>query len=125
MTLGDMEKRVRFIVGDSNEPYRFEAGFVITSLCEGIERLRGLRPESRYFGLRLFNWVRPSALKIEGMTDAETITVRAFEPYFDPKWNDAVANFSASRCYEYDQSDTLNTQLAADHMAKFEKLAMS
>ena len=45
--MGEMETRVRYIVGDHHEPYRFGAGFVLTALCEGVERLREIRPESR------------------------------------------------------------------------------
>ena len=125
MTLGEMEKRVRVIVGDRFKTYRFSSGLILTALCEGVERLRGIRPESRYFNLALFDWARPSGLSAEDSSDSDVAAAQAFEPYFDAKWNPAVESFAAARCYEYDQSDTANAQLAAEHMAKFEKLAMS
>lgn len=125
MTLGEMEKRVRMIVGDRFETYRFSPGFVLTALCEGVERLRDIRPESRYFNLALFDWARPAGLSVESTSDADAAAAQAFEPYFDAKWNDAVVSYAASRCYESDQGDTANAQLAAEQMSKFEKLAMS
>jgi len=120
-----MEKGVRNKVLDTVETCRFGPSFVLVSLCEGIERLRVICPESRYFNLRLFDWSRPDGLALEGMTDAQVSAVRLFEPYFDARWNDAVVYFAAGRCYEFDQSDTSNAQLAANMMAMFEKLALT
>jgi len=120
-----MEKGVRGKVQDSVETYRFSPAFVLTSLCEGVERLRVICPESRYFNLRLFDWVRPDGVALDGMTDEQIAAVRAFEPYFDARWNEAVVYFGAARCYELDQSDTANVQLAANMMAMFEKLALT
>ena len=123
--MGEIEMRVRYIVGDHHEPYRFGAGFVLTALCEGVERLREIRPESRYFGLAFFDWARPDGLEIEDMEEAAVAAVRAHELYTDPKWNAALCAFAAARCYEHDQTDTANAALAADQMSKFERLAVT
>ena len=125
MTLGEMETRARDIVADCDEPYRFDAGFVLTALCEGIERLRSIRPESRYFGLSLYEWVRPTGVAETGMTVAQIATARAVVPYFDARWNEAIPHFAAAKIYEADETDTANAQLSADNMAKFEKLALT
>ena len=125
MTLGEMEMRVRYIIGDHHKRYRFESGFVLTALCEGVERLREIRPESRYFGVSLFDWERPTGMTPKDMEDEDVAAAQATELYTNPKWNAALCAFAASRCYEHDQSDTANAALAADHMAKFERLAVT
>ena len=98
---------------------------VLVEAQAALERLRDIRPESRYFNLALFDWARPAGLSVESTSDADATAAQAFEPYFDAKWNDAVVSYAASRCYESDQGDTANANLAAEQMSKFEKLAMS
>ena len=127
-----METRVREVVADVGDTPRFSAGFVMLALCEGIERLRSVRPESRYFGLRLFDWRRPAGLADstgitsdnDGLDESARAQARAFVPYVDERWNGALVHFAAARLYECDSTDTANAALAEGHMAKFGALAM-
>ena len=123
--------RVRDIVSDGDVmSFRFSPGFILCALCEGVERLRAIRHESRYFGLRVFDWRRPDVLAGAGITsgddgldDTARSAARAFVPYIDARWNDAVVHYAAARVYECDETDTANAALAGSHMAQFVAIA--
>lgn len=118
MTVGSIEHAVRELLNDK-EPnaYRWKPPEVLRSVFDAIQSLASVRPDSRYVGLRLQTIERPDI-----SDDADNMTIEAVrntELPIDPRWRLALVHFCAHRCYEMDDTDTVNAALSVKHLETF------
>lgn len=124
MTLGDLVKLVRESLTDTTVgDYRWSNSMILTALTQGILRLNKVRPESRYVGLRLADNSLP--ITDDANTSYVEATALAYVVTVDERWHEALMYFAKSKCLSIDSSDQSNTQLAADALATFERLALT
>ena len=124
MTLGDLLKLVRVNLIDTDATaYRWSNSIILTALTQGIARLNKVRPESRYYAMRLADNAFP--ITDDTHTSYVEATALAFVVTVDARWHEALVYFARAKCLEIDSSDLANAQLASDAYAKFEGLAMT
>ena len=122
--IGTMEDRVREILIDSKESsYRWSPGVVFRGLRDGVKRLNSLRPESRYFGLRLVEIDFPN---VDGsLTTEEIATIRDTDVLIDTRWIEAVVYYAVHKAYLFDNPYTANDVLAQRYLELFQGIARS
>lgn len=106
MTVADIEKSARRILQDTQEPYRWSSEEMREALQEGVAALNAVRPETRYVGGNLYDWIELPK------TDTEKISIK-------PRYREALVYFVAYKCYLNDSTDTVNAQLAEMYLGKF------
>lgn len=124
VTIQTMEESVRGILIDIKASnYRFKPVVIFRGLRDGLKRLQSLRPESRYFGMRLCSLDFPS---VDGeLTDEEVQEVRNTSLLIDERWIEAVVYYALHKAYQPDNPDTANDDLSGKYLKLFEMIALS
>lgn len=99
MTIGDIEKKVRTLVNDSDAgAYRFASNDIYGFIVDAIRHLQRIRPETRYAnGVLMSGEIVPSA---------------STEIPVDYRFEEALVTYAAYKVYQLDMSDTVNMQMA-------------
>ena len=99
MTIGDIEKKVRTLVNDSDAPdYRFKQEEIHGFIVDAVRHLWRIRPETRYVNGILCN--------------VEIEATASFEIPVDVRFEEALVSYAAYKVYQLDMSDTVNMQMA-------------
>ncbi len=111
LTYGEIEKRVRTLMNDAIEPYRFTAAEVYRCVLDAVWHLHSVRPETRY--------VDGAVAAYE--PDLSTVRGSASIP-LPPRWGEALARYAAYGLYLANNPDTEDASLAASHLQRAEAL---
>lgn len=106
MTVSDIEKSARRILQDTQTPYRWTSEEMREALQEGVSALNAIRPETRYVGGNLYDYVELP------QSSTEEIAVNS-------RYKEALVYYVVYRCYLNDDADTVNAQLADMYFGKF------
>lgn len=106
MTVSDIENSARRILQDTQEPYRWTSEEMREALQEGVAALNAIRPETRYVGGNLYDFIELPK------SDSEEILIKN-------RYKEALVYFVAHKCYLNDSTDTVNAQLAEMYLGKF------
>ena len=99
MTIGDIEKKVRTLVNDSDAPdYRFKPEEIHGFIVDALRHLWRIRPETRYVNGVLCN--------------VEIEATASWEIPVDGRFEEALVSYAAYKVYQLDMSDTVNMQMA-------------
>lgn len=109
MTYADYETKVRLLVNDTQEPYRFAQGDVFDAVCNAVEHLRNINRAERYGLNGLLDEAVPAP-------DADA-DIRV-----DSRHVEAVVKYAAHLVYQFDMSDTVNMQIAESLRTRSEAL---
>lgn len=110
MTVQSLETKVRGIINDSVQPYRWSQSKVKEYLQLAVRRLNVIAPQTRYLA--------DGSLVDEIALPADT---NAAIPIGD-RYEEALAYYAAHLCYLLDDPDTANAELANTYLAKAERL---
>ena len=105
MTISDIVRAVRPILQDATWPYRWSDDFIRSALDDGVLLLHSFVPSTRYVAGAVQDRVELPA------DPDETFPV-------DDRYREALTYYVASRCYQVDDTDTVNAQLAENYYAK-------
>lgn len=110
MTVQSLETKVRGIINDSVQPYRWSQLKVKEYLQLAMRRLNVIAPQTRY-------------LADGSIVDEVVIPVdnNAAVPVSN-RYEEALAYYAAHLCYLLDDPDTSNSELANTYLAKAERL---
>lgn len=124
VTIETMENSVRELLLDLKASnYRWSPAVIFRGLRDGIKRLNSLRPESRYFGMKLISVDFPS---VDGQLTDETVEeVRATTVLIDERWIESVVYYATHKAYQLDNPDTANGDLSSKFLKLFEMIALS
>lgn len=111
MTYGDIETKVRLLVNDTQEPYRFARGDVLGFIRDAVEYLRNVNRAEKYGLNGLLDEVVP-----QPDVDAD---VR-----IDPRHVEAVVKYAAHLVYQLDMSDTVNMQISENLRTRAEAMML-
>lgn len=109
MTADSIFEKVRRLVGDQFEPYRFERAELRDHLRTALRRLNALVPSTRYVGGALTDGTALPEL------DADEIAVPDCH-------EEALVYYVVHLCYGKDDPDTSNAELSNAYLAKAERL---
>lgn len=122
MTYAEIESGARTLVQDATAPYRFGAEEVYGYVNQCLRTLFKLRPTAFFSNGRM----PTSASFMEPLTVSVVLAagggVDVPAPSGD-RYLDAAVYYTAAKCLERDDADTLNAGLSASYMAKFSELA--
>ena len=108
-TTSDIFAKVRRILSDTVEPYRWDNSVLRSNLQMAVKRLNCRVPTTRYVGDELFDYIE-LPVTIDGAIPINDI-------YEEP-----LVYYVASLCYNVDDPDTSNAELANTYLAKAERL---
>lgn len=106
MTVAGIENKARRILQDTVEEYRWTSEEIRDCLAEAVRTLNAVRPETRYVDGALTDGVEVPA------SDSAAIDI-------EDRFEEALVYYVVHKCYLNDDSDTVNAQLAADYLSKF------
>jgi phage baseplate assembly protein W len=106
MTVANIENNSRRILQDTQTPYRWTSEEMREALQEGISALNAVRPETRYVGGNLYDYIDLPK------SNTEEIQVK-------PRYKEALVYYVVYKCYLNDSTDTMNAQLAEMYLGKF------
>ena len=121
-TVGDVEDRVREILLDTYvNSYRFEPKEIYRALQSAIDRVRLLKPSSRYVRGNIVGamFVDENGDTYPIPASYDDVTVSDFRAKFvnmERRWLDAVVFYVVHRMYLKDDPDTSNANLAARYL---------
>lgn len=106
MTVDGLIKKVRFLLQDTQSPYRWEDANIKSAIQEGLAAVNAVRPETRYVNgvLTDFTELPPN--------DSDDIPM-------NNRYEEAIVYYAVHKCYMMDSSDTVNFQLSESYLAKF------
>ena len=108
-TTNDVRAKVRTIIGDEFEPYRWSDDEIRINLQTAVKRLAVSAPHTRYVGNDVVDFV-------EVPEDGD-------EPIPIPaQYEEGLVYYVAHLCYLKDDPDTNNAELANTYFAKAERL---
>lgn len=114
-TIGDVEERARLILLDTYaDAYRFEPKEIFAETMSALERVRLMRPASRYVG-----GLMSTELDIEvpsTFTDESLAAFRETVVEMEFFWLEAVVYYVVHKMYLKDDADTQNANLAARYL---------
>lgn len=110
MNANEIFIEARRLLQDTEEPYRWSNERLHDALQLGINALASIRPETRYVDGLLTDGVMLPA------DDSASFPVNY-------RYKDALVCFVVHQCYADDSSDTVNSQLSKDFLAKFNSKA--
>ena len=113
MTLGDIESKVRTLVNDTQEPYRFDAKVVRGFIIDAVRHLRNINPSERYGADGRLDETLPD---LNG-EQVEQEAVRIL-----PRHEEAVIKYAAHLIYQLDMTDTVNLQISETLRTRAEAL---
>ena len=109
MTIGDIEKKVRTLVNDSDASgYRFKPEEIHGFTVDALRHLWRIRPETRYANGMLMS--------------GEIVPAVGTEIPVDSRFEEALVTYTAYKVYQLDMSDTVNIQLAETLKTRAEAL---
>lgn len=109
MTYGQIEAKVRTLVNDTEQPYRFSADDIYGFISSAVRHLRNINPSEKYGP--------------DGLLDEEVpAPAAATEVRFDPRHEEAVVKYAAHKVYELDMTDTVNLQISETLRTRAEAL---
>lgn len=112
MTFGDIGAKVRTLVNDTENPYRFTSAQIWGFIVDAVRRLRVVNPSERYGENGLLDDSIP--------TPASGTEIR-----FDSRHEEAIVKYAAAKVYELDMTDTENLQIAENLRARAEGLMLT
>lgn len=104
MTVADIEKRARTILLDDTEPYRWTSANIREEIADAVRHVQSVRPETRYVNGLLKDYCLPEA-------DDEPLEM-------EDRFREALVYYTVYKCYLYDDTDTVNAQLAENYLNK-------
>lgn len=104
MTVSEIESRARKILLDDTEPYRWTSDNIREELADAVRHLQAIRPETRYVEGKLTDYCLPD-------TDDEPLLC-------EDRFREALVYYVVYKCYLFDDTDTVNAQLAESYLAK-------
>lgn len=109
MTVADIEKRVRIVLMDDNDPYRWSSEFIRMAIGDALAFLHAARPETRY---------------VNGLlTDGVPLPENDFEDFpIDGRFREGIVSYVAYKCLETENPDTQNISLADSYLNKAKSL---
>lgn len=124
MTIGTITVRTREILDDTNEGgYRWSDAVICRYVLDAIDRLRSLRPDTKYNGLELYAYSRPE-VPVSPTTE-ELQALHDTEVLIDSRFEEALAEYATHKCFLIDGADVENLQLANTHLTVFNNLAQT
>lgn len=109
MTYGQIEAKVRTLVNDTEQPYRFSADDIYGFILAAVRHLRNINPAEKYGQ--------------DGLLDEEVPAPAAVtEVRFDPRHEEAIVKYAAHKVYELDMTDTVNLQISETLRTRAEAL---
>lgn len=117
-------ERARELLSDMDRNrYRWRDEELLRFVAQGIEALASVRPASRYLGTRLVRRAYPDIPDPVDSTDAAyaaAIQEFADSPLLvDPRWHNALVEFTCHKAFTMDQADAGNLALAQKHYRQF------
>ena len=109
MKLSDIENRVRIILMDDVEPYRWKSAFIRMALEDAIAFLHSIRPETKYVNGKCVGGIE---LPEDGNAEFP----------LDLRYREGVVSYVAHKCFERDNSDTQNLTLSETYLNKAKTL---
>lgn len=109
MTYGQIEQKVRTLVNDTQEPYRFAQGEIFGFIQGAVRHLRNINPSEKYDERGLLDEAMP--------TPADDVEVR-----LDPRHEEAVVKYAAHLVYQLDMTDSVNLQISETLRTRAEAL---
>ena len=109
MTYGEIEAKVRLLVNDAQEPYRFSQYDVFGAIFDAVSHLRNINPAEMYGA--------------EGLLDEEVPEpADGTDVRIDRRHVEAVVKYAAHLVYQLDMSDTVNMQISETLRTRAEAL---
>ena len=109
MTYDMLESKVRTLVNDTQEPYRFAQNTIFGFIQDAVRHLRNINPAEKY--------------GMNGILDddipAPDVDV---EIRFDPRHEEAVVKYAAHLVYQLDMTDSVNLQISETLRTRSEAL---
>jgi len=109
MTYDMLENKVRTIVNDTQEQFRFAQGTIFGFLVDAVRHLRNINPSEKYDARGLLDEEVP--------TPGVEVDVR-----IDPRHEEAVVKYAAHLVYQLDMTDTVNLQISENLRTRAEAL---
>lgn len=109
MTYAQIEAKVRTLVNDTEQPYRFSADDIYGFISASVRHLRNINPAEKY---------GPDGLLDEAVPAPAADT----EVRFDPRHEEAIVKYAAHKVYELDMTDTVNLQISETLRTRAEAL---
>jgi hypothetical protein len=109
MTYDMLETKVRTLVNDTEEPFRFAQGEIFGFVQDAVRHLRNINPAEKYDERGL--------LDVDVPTPADGVEVR-----LDPRHEEAVVKYAAHLVYQLDMTDTVNLQISENLRTRAEAL---
>lgn len=110
MTVQSLDTKVRGIINDSVQPYRWSQSRVKEYLQLAVRRLNVVAPHTRY----LADGSIVDEVELPNDNNAVVPVSNRYE--------EALAYYAAHLCYLLDDPDTANAELANTYLAKAERL---
>lgn len=104
MTVQEIESRARKILLDDTEPYRWTSENIREDLADAVRHMQSVRPDTRYVDGRLTDYCLPE-------TDDEPMLC-------EDRFREGLVYYVVYKCYLFDDTDTVNAQLAENYLAK-------
>jgi hypothetical protein len=115
MTFGEIEKKVRALVNDTESgAYRFASPEIRGFIADAVRHLRNINPAEKYSP-------ETGALD-ESVPDPAGADAEGAEVRFHPRHEEAVVKYAAHLVYQLDMTDTVNMQLSEALRARAEAL---
>lgn len=109
MTLGQIEAKVRLLVNDTEDPYRFKTDDIFGFTVDAVRHLRNINPAEKY---------NENGLIDESLPELESDN----EIRVAPRHEEAVVKYAAHLVYQLDMTDTVNLQISENLKARAEAL---
>ena len=113
LTIAHLLVSIREILSDSySDAYRWSDVTLIRFIYEGIVRITNIRPESKYVDFKLTEINIPI---VNGSASEEKN-----KPFpIDDRWSSAIVHYACYRAFQLDESDTMNSSRANEHLNFF------
>ena len=105
MNVNDIETRVRRILNDDTEPYRWTHDAIRDDVHDAIIYLHSIRPETRFVNGKLNDYVELPT------DDGANIDV-------EQRFFEGIVFYVVHKCYLSDDPDTINANLSESYLAK-------
>jgi hypothetical protein len=109
MTVAELESKVRKILLDTIEPYRWDSNFIRETIADAVAFLQSIRPETRYVNGKLF--------------DGDFVPDDDLDPFpISDRYREGIVAYMAYKCLECENPDIQNLTLAENYLNKAKTL---
>lgn len=122
MTYAEIETGARKLVQDENAPYRISSADIYGYVNEGVRNLFRIRPAA-FFASGRMGTASASMAPLAVATVSAALGALDLPAPGGDRYLDCLVFYTASKCLERDDADTLNLALANDYRGKFAELA--